>query len=189
MDCREFVHRYSDYDDSLLSAAELERFRDHLGGCDACARYDRVLRKGRMLARQLPAPEPGCDFVPRLHERLQQLRADRRRRASTPVLGGAAVALAGVTVLLSSLWAISAMADASAGPAMADRTAEASVTPQPEVRRSLPVLEPAPPREWGAWRVDQRVPVAYSPLVTGPPVYRVSDTFQVRAISSVPTLD
>lgn len=210
MDCKDFLHRYSDYDDSLLSAVELASFQAHLEACEACARYDRVLRKGRMLARQLPAPEPGRDFVPRLQDRLHQLRADRRRRAGTPVLGGAAAALAAVTVVLSSLWAISAMEPGGAAAAGSERARALGATPAdappaaddvrtfggalPDVgangRRSFPVAEAAPQRPWDARRVDQAVPVTYSPLVTGPPAYRVPDVVTAgAALSTVATPD
>ena len=70
MDCTEFLNRYSEYDDSLVPPAEADRFRSHMASCDSCTRYDRVLRKGRMLARQAPGVEPSDDFVPRLHARL-----------------------------------------------------------------------------------------------------------------------
>ena len=70
MDCTEFLNRYSEYDDSLVPPSEADRFRSHMASCDACTRYDRVLRKGRMLARQAPGVEPSDDFVPRLHARL-----------------------------------------------------------------------------------------------------------------------
>ncbi|MFW5951867.1 MAG: anti-sigma factor family protein, partial [Gemmatimonadota bacterium] len=94
MDCREFLTRYSDYDDSLVPPTEAERFRAHMAGCEACARYDRVLRKGRMLARQLPGPEPATDFGPRLLRRLLECRhgvRSRRRLAAVPVPAAAAV--------------------------------------------------------------------------------------------------
>ena len=65
MDCHEFLARYSDYDDSRIPPSEAARFHAHLAECPSCARYDRVLRKGRMVARQLRV-EPSTDFVRRL---------------------------------------------------------------------------------------------------------------------------
>lgn len=194
MDCRNFVDRYSDYDDSLLSAAELAIFREHLSRCRSCERYDRVLRKGRMLARQLPRPEPGADFVPRLQDRLRQFRDDRRRRHAAPVLGGAAVALAAVTVVVSSMVALSILDQRPAAGALADSPlAELEAVPAPaaieRARAILPVAEPAPAREWAALRVDPRVPVSYSPLVIGPPVYRTAGGFPTGATATPQTLD
>ncbi len=173
MDCRDFLDRYSDYDDSLLDEVELTRFRSHLSACSSCARYDRVLRKGRMLARQLPRPEPGTDFVPRLQGRLDQYRAERRRRQAAPVLGGGAVALAAVTVVASSMWALSLLDQPAPTGIMAAPAVDAAPAGEVRSRAMLPVAEPAPVREWAAHRVDPRVPVSYSPLVMGPPVYRM----------------
>jgi hypothetical protein len=196
MTCNDFIQRYSDYDDSLLTVRELAVFRAHLTVCCRCARYDRVLRKGRMLARQLPPVEPGVDFVPRLHHRLQQLRIERRRRAATPILGGAATALAAITVVFGAMWALTLMDSvspahpasemAAAGPPAQSVPAGRSSAP---ALRGFPVLEAQAPREWGARRVDHHGSVTYSPLVTGPPVYRVSDTFHRASTSTGHTLD
>ncbi|MFW6206115.1 MAG: zf-HC2 domain-containing protein, partial [Gemmatimonadota bacterium] len=94
MNCREFLRRYSEYDDSLIPAFEADRFRAHMAECPSCARYDRVLRKGRMLARQLPRLEPDPDFLPRL--RLRLLQQPRRR----PIRARLAAGLAAATVLI-----------------------------------------------------------------------------------------
>lgn len=204
MNCTEFLHRYSDYDDSLLDETELESFRAHLTACVSCARYDRVLRKGRMLARQHAQVTPGEDFIPRLQDRLWQHRIERRRRFATSVPGGAAAALAAVTVVLSSLGVVALMEETGASRASAGATttaaagagdgagavgdaAEAAVwVAEPGSRGwgPVPVVEAPAPRDWGARRVDQRVPVAYSPLVTGPPAYRVQHAFQASATMS-----
>jgi hypothetical protein len=193
MNCTEFLHGYSDYDDSLLDEAELELFRAHLVACASCARYDRVLRKGRMLARQHAQVTPGEDFIPRLHDRLWRHRIERRRRLAMSVPGGAAAALAAVTVVLSSLGVVALMDEPGALPG-ATTTAGAGVDgpeaavwvadPASRGWGPVPVVEAPAPRDWGARRVDQRVPVAYSPLVTGPPAYRVQHAFQASATMS-----
>jgi anti-sigma factor RsiW len=193
MDCTDFLDRYSDYDDSLLSPAELARFQAHLSVCAACARYDRVLRKGRMLARQRAPVQVGERFAPRLQRRLWQDRTSRRPPA-VRVPGGMATALAGVTIVVTALWSVTlldqeleiggmAEADAPATPA-----ATASAPPAPAVYLAgwgmLPGSERPPQREWAAHRVDPAVPVAYSPLVTGPPAYRLPATFTASATIS-----
>jgi predicted anti-sigma-YlaC factor YlaD len=192
MDCTEFLARYSDYDDSLLSAAELERFQAHLSRCGPCSRYDRVLRKGRMLARQRSPLQGTAEFMPRLHRRLWQDRTQRRRPAP-PALGGVAIALAAVTVILTAFWVITLLgqeqgpgAVGDAAFTLAESTAREAV---PAVSygagwRILPVADAAPAREWGAQRVDPGAPVAYSPLVTGPPAYRVPATHPSSATIS-----
>lgn len=201
MNCNDFLLGYSDYDDSLLDDTELESFRAHLTACASCARYDRVLRKGRMLARQHARVTPGEDFIPRLQDRLWQHRVDRRRRLATSVPGGAAAALAAVTVILSTLGVVALMdetaaasgsrgvatADLGAGAGAGAEASEAAVWEAGRESRGwgpVPVVEEPTPRDWGARRVDQRVPVAYSPLVTGPPTYRVQHAFQASATMS-----
>jgi anti-sigma factor RsiW len=186
MECRDFVARYSDYDDSLLTATELERFETHLSRCVSCARYDRVLRKGRMLARQGAAVSGGDQFMPRLQRRLWHDRTHARRASAAP--GGVATALAGLTVVLTAFWVVILMdpdRHVSSDPSPPLRAA-GELAPEPAQWYeagwgTLPVVDRPPAREWAALRVDPAVPVAYSPLVTGPPAYRVAATLQTSA--------
>jgi anti-sigma factor RsiW len=188
MDCNDFLHGYSEYDDSLLGAEERRLFDQHLTSCASCARYDRVLRKGRMLARQLPKPVPGEDFVPRLQDRLERLRAERERRLAPPVLGGAAAGLAAVTVVLTALWTVSALDPGGEPESLA---ADPGVTgPAATAAGWTPVwpgveLQPRP--GWAAGRVDHQVVGPYSPLVTGPPAYRAAGAVQASFMTT-PTL-
>lgn len=189
MDCREFLDRYSDYDDSLISPGEVERFRAHMESCVRCARYDRVLRKGRMLARQLPAPAVAKDFVPRLQRRLWQVRSGGR--GGTVGTPGLAAALAAVTLLVVAVSAIGLMAGPEArsagelvriarvGPAT--DMAAASVPARAPVRTlpALPGSGSGDPRAWTARRVDRAAASSYSPLVIGPPAYRVAGEWPV----------
>jgi hypothetical protein len=208
MNCRDFLDRYSDYDDSLLDPAERELFAGHLRECPRCERYDRVLRKGRMLARQLPPSQPTPDFVPRLHQRLHQLRHERRRRSYAAIPGGAAGALAAVTVLLTVSWVVLLMERSPAGGvavesapreeseverasrwAVDDAPASLSAARHGQERPAggrvvLPAADVPRPQGWSTGRVDHYVPVAYSPLVTGPPAYRVAATFNMSASTS-----
>jgi hypothetical protein len=198
MDCPEFLTRYSDYDDSLLSAPELERFRAHLSRCASCARYDRVLRKGRMLARQRSSVDSMDHFMPRLQRRLWQDRT-RRRRSAGPVLGGAATALAAVTVVLTALWGVSLLDRAVEAEMIADTPIPLVEPPSLALDHAvvveagwhvLPVVDRSPPRDWAAYRVDPRASVAYSPLVTGPPAYRVPGAFTANnTVSTRHTFD
>lgn len=186
MDCREFLLRYSDYDDSLIPAAEAERFSAHLSECASCARYDRVLRKGRMLARQLSRPEPSPDFIPRLQLRLLQVRSGRGRWKGA----GLAAGLAAVTVLMVATAAVQLMG--SAGDA-SDAPGAGAVTVQPvgptgagsgrpafvpaaglAMLSQLSSTRPATPRAWVTRTVATADTASYSPLVTGPPVFRVA---------------
>lgn len=174
MDCREFLHRYSEYDDSLVTADEAARFRDHMAACRSCARYDRVLRKGRMLARQLPGPEPSPELIPRLRRRLLWTQPRRRGFRGARLAAG----LAAATVLLVVASAVRLMESGNLAP----DTAVARVA---DVDAGNPVLRPAragvpvlpagitgPTRAWTAEKVATADTSSYSPLVTGPPVYR-----------------
>lgn len=171
MSCSEFLHRYSEYDDSLLTPGEEVRFRAHVEACDSCARYDRVLRKGRMLARQMPPPAPSAEFLPRLQHRLVVNPAPRPVSPS-PVAAGGFLTLALAAV--AALWLFD-----GARPPVASPLAAAPVhihDDDPSDRPlTLPVLAYAGQSDWTeAARVDRRVASSYSPLVTGPPAYRAT---------------
>lgn len=176
MDCQEFLARYSDYDDSRLPPGEASRFEGHLSTCASCARYDRVLRKGRMVARQLRV-EPTSDFMLRLDQRLW-----RESHGRTPPQrpGQAAGALAAVTVLLVAAAAVGLLGSRAAEPGSpewrAARTASdraAGSGPGTAVLTSaqLPPLGSAALRPWSE-RVAPTAGEPYSPLVVGPPAYR-----------------
>ena len=185
MTCREFLERYSEYDDSLIPSTEADRFRRHMEACGSCARYDRVLRKGRMVARQLERPEPSPDFIPRLRRRLLQQTARGRM-----LMGGRiAAALAAVTILMVATSAVRLMESAPAGAtdatarSAAERTAADGIdrlpSPRPDggvyrlaARTILPVQSRPSPRAWSATEVAPAGTASYSPLETGPPAYR-----------------
>lgn len=185
MTCREFLERYSEYDDSLIPAAEAERFRRHMEACPSCARYDRVLRKGRMVARQLDRPEPSPDFIPRLRSRLLQ----QRTRGRMYMSGRVAAGLAAVTVLMVATSAVRLMESVSpptsdgAVRSVAERTVPDGIdrlpSPRPDggvyrlaARAILPVQSRPAPREWPVTEVAPAGTASYSPLETGPPAYR-----------------
>lgn len=160
MDCTEFLDRYSEYDDSLLPAREEAVFRAHLDACEGCARYDRVLRKGRMLARQM-APEPTPDFMPRL--RLRLLTAPEPRLTATgPVAAGGFLTLALAAVL--GVWLVDS-GSTSRGDAELQIASRAT---------SLPASARLGVVGWTTGRVDPAHVSSYSPLEIGPPAYRAS---------------
>jgi len=101
MDCDKFLAEYSEYRDGEVSWAEREEFEAHLDACEACARYDEVVRRGGQVLRTLPALEVSDDFMDRLKHRIYTEDLERKRAAGrgTPgaVLATAAVA-AGVAL-------------------------------------------------------------------------------------------
>lgn len=77
VDCSEFLEGYSDFRDGLLAPEREDACRDHVARCSACARYDRVVRSGAALARELPDLEPSHDFLARLQHRIFHLEEER----------------------------------------------------------------------------------------------------------------
>ncbi len=102
MECDEFISGYSSYRDGLLGPEREERFRDHLSACDSCARYDRVVRKGTRVLRDLPRPEPSPDFLARLRHRLYHVRDGIPLSADRG--GGPAVVAVAAVGLLAFAW-------------------------------------------------------------------------------------
>ena len=201
MDCREFLLRYSDYDDSLIPPHEAERFRAHMADCPSCARYDRVLRKGRMVARQLPRLDPADDFVPRLQRRLLHT-ASRRTGPSrgAGVWAGSsgprlAAGLAAATIVMAvaaafmlegSVTAVPTVAGWQAPSAAGEPSTAPAVAQVAPVRRrvvTLPPVDRAEPRAWEAREVAPPRTASYSPLETGPPVYRVASSSPMQRTS------
>lgn len=82
MDCRQFLDDYSDYLDRRLELRPLSDYREHLRNCPSCASYDRVMQRGLRVVRELPPPEPGPDFTPRLQHRLFHVKDDIAREPS-----------------------------------------------------------------------------------------------------------
>lgn len=91
MTCREFVARYSDFRDGLITAPrEARRYARHLASCAACQRYDATLRRG-VGSLQTAGGEPDSDFRHRLDRRLdsERAKAGRPRLPARPALAAA----------------------------------------------------------------------------------------------------
>jgi len=83
MTCQEFLARYTDFRDGLVTASrEARRFSRHLRTCASCRRYDEALHDGVGALQTLPSTEPDAAFRRRLERRLRAERA----RAGRPVL-------------------------------------------------------------------------------------------------------
>lgn len=85
VDCAEFLESYSDFCDGCLPAGAADDFEDHLRRCEACARYDRVVRGGVKVFRSLPELDPSPDFQTRLLGRLYALETTARRGSGASV--------------------------------------------------------------------------------------------------------
>jgi anti-sigma factor RsiW len=83
MTCQEFLARYTDYLDGLVTAPrEARRFARHLMTCASCRRYDAALHDGVGALQTIPRAEPDAAFRRRLEQRLTA----ERTLAGRPVL-------------------------------------------------------------------------------------------------------
>lgn len=103
MECKDFLEGYSAYRDGLVDEAQREAFRTHAERCDSCARYDRVVRKGTDVLRDLPQVDPPSDFLARLQHRIYHI--EDGIPLSSAFEGGSAAVLAVAAVgLLALAW-------------------------------------------------------------------------------------
>jgi len=102
MTCQEFLERHAEYVDDVMDPLEAAIWRDHAAHCPSCSRYDRVVRRGLRLVRELPEISPSPDFHPRLQFRIyrmeEELRAGSRASGAGAVLS---LAIAGMLALLA----------------------------------------------------------------------------------------
>lgn len=103
MQCDEFLQGYSEYIDGRIGASRRERFASHAEACDACARYDQVIRRGLEILRESPGVSSSADFLPRLKHRLYHLE-DRIPMASARHGGSAALVAVAAVGLLALSW-------------------------------------------------------------------------------------
>lgn len=76
MDCEAFLEDYSDFLDRRFEAHPLIAYTEHILSCESCAEYDRVVRRGLRLVRQLGPPDTNPSFKPRLRRSLYELSRD-----------------------------------------------------------------------------------------------------------------
>lgn len=191
--CAELLARHADYLDGLLAPHEAARIQWHLGVCRSCARYDRIVRQGLDLVRELPAITPAPDFEQRLQHRLYHIRDAASPGDARPAAGAVATfAVAGLIALVA--WSPLLLSTGEPG----ETTAAAETRPAREALPDVPSLPVRAPLLSGAgdlWepgtavsplssgemaRILAAFPGPYSPLVVTPPVHSRA----VRTISS-----
>src|SRR5207248_11318996 len=88
MTCAEFLERYTEFRDGLITAPrELRRFGRHLTHCAGCRRYDGAVRRGVLALQAAGTIEPSRDFRRRLDARLER---ERRAAGGAPARAGVA---------------------------------------------------------------------------------------------------
>jgi anti-sigma factor RsiW len=181
--CDEFLARHSDYLDGLLSPVAAARLSAHATACDSCARYDRIVRKGIDLVRELPDVEPSEDFEMRLQHRIFHL---EDARVLEPRASGAAAALGVAAAIALLAWSpllvVPADPGMAAAPALEEdaagaRDAQGAVTLFSQ-STWYPMTMPAAPAHQPA-ALLAAFPGPYSPLVVSPPAHR-----SVRPVST-----
>lgn len=133
MDCTEFLHRYTDFRDGLITyARELRRFERHRARCATCRKYDAAVRRGVEALQAAGTIEPSPDFRRLLEERL------RGERLATTTAGAgeggpALSAWAGLAAALFVAVALSLLAlEGRSGRAAVARAPELPPVPFPK---------------------------------------------------------
>jgi len=176
LSCKEVLARHSEFLDGEMAALDAELWRTHLANCAACARYDRILRRGLGLVRN-DAIDSDAEFMVHLRYRLAY---EEQRMAVGPVTAGAATSVTVAAVLALAAWLpiviMSRMEEAEsmrlnvaaqlpqATSAIAWHGSNALATLQPEVPSAAPAItRQSPPPT--APIIDR----GYTPLVLDPP--------------------
>src|SRR5713226_3404608 len=90
MTCAEFLQRYTDFRDGLMTTPrDLRRFSRHVAQCAACRRYDAAVRRGVSALQAAETIEPSPEFRRRLDARLAR---ERGARHTVPARAGVAAA-------------------------------------------------------------------------------------------------
>lgn len=193
MTCEEYLARHSEYLDEELGAEAAAEMRRHSAGCPRCARYDRVLRQGLTLVRELEPVLPSSDSYLALHEHLA-------RTTPAPPVGvprvpfAATIAVAGVVALVawSALFRATGVPASAAGESVSGiPVSDAALGPigtssqlmgvgprglsgTDVVGPGIPAARPAWLRSSGAFlpvRSHTLPPGPYTPLLLQPPEY------------------
>ncbi len=172
MSCEEFLAQHSDLLDGELDEARAVEMLLHMGGCERCARYDRVLRRGLTLLREAEPIQPKADPYVALQEHLARSQERAARR------GPAMASLAAAALLGVFAWSALERMDTgiTTGPA---NQAVQQVSPESLGFWVNPVLSgvdrigpalPAPARWPHAITVGESAPAGIIPVIVQPPL-------------------
>lgn len=111
--CPEFLDAHSDYLDGLVPDQEIRWLDAHAASCSSCRSYDSIVRRGLLLARNLPEIEPSSHFHDKLQARIMGLDTELARPMVAS--GATAVVIAAVLLLIALVPLIRLMDDLNAG--------------------------------------------------------------------------
>ncbi len=196
MTCGEFLAQHSEYLDEELGAEAAAEMRLHLAGCTRCARYDRVLRRGLELVREVEPLLPTSDGYLALHQHLARNTPPPPDSTAPRAPFAVTSAVAGVVALLawSALFRATGVPATASGetapraPSYGAAELLAGSGPEllelvaPPVLRGVDVLAPVLPGRGGATgphasrmlvptRTRTSIPGPYTPLLLRPPEF------------------
>ncbi|HYD55181.1 MAG TPA: hypothetical protein VEA99_21270 [Gemmatimonadaceae bacterium] len=143
MDCSEFREKHVAFVDDVLSAAEMAEMQRHARHCCRCARHDTSVRRGLLLARNIPQIEPSADFMERLQLRLRELEPDDDGKDPAVVThdrGATYRALVAATVLAAAGLATALTMDRSPAEPIRLQPVIASVPADPPTALASPAV-------------------------------------------------
>ena len=158
VDCRWFVETYSEYRDGRLGLAVRTAVQAHMASCEACRRYDRVIRTGVSVLREEDAPAPSRSVgVTRLRNRAWAI---ENRESMALGSAGSGITTLGVALVAIVLGSFAWLPLVGAGTS-ADATPEFELAP---IVAAVPESS-APPRlaiGLRSTRMSLSVPLALS---------------------------
>jgi len=86
MNCKKFYRDFSGYIDRTLPEERIEEIEEHIGSCETCSSYYRIVTEGAREYRALPELQMPDDFLGRLEHSIYDLEEEgRRKRSRSPV--------------------------------------------------------------------------------------------------------
>jgi len=158
MDCRQFGKKHLAFVDDTLSAVDTAAMRRHLQVCTHCARLDTRIRRGLLLARNLPVIQPSADFMERLNVRLREVGPIDRFAVASSSRSYRGFSFGMFSAIAAGIMAVTLLASALLGGGASDEALRL-----PPVVASVP--EPEPPA------APVASPVYVASFMSGMPVW------------------
>ncbi|HEX4602276.1 MAG TPA: hypothetical protein VH116_12845 [Gemmatimonadales bacterium] len=139
MTCAEFLDRYTDYRDGLITAPrEVRLCERHLAHCTACRRYDVAVRRGVRALQAVATIQLSPDFRRQLDARLE---GERRAARQVPARARIAAAL-----FLAAAVALIAREGVHRAPVASAPALPPVPFPKPVVQAGVPIVSFQDPR-------------------------------------------